>query len=168
MSYFDGPQTAGMPPMNPDVYAQKYATENGISLDDAKNKLRAKFGDPQKPNSTFVPNLPPVPNDTLRNTPIFQFSGANANFNFNPLGAIGASPEQLEAYVSQGAKQTGMSEQQFAQAIGLPPRTEQTDNKKQMLINLGIPQTIIDKGDDAIRKYAQENNIDLPAKEQRT
>lgn len=165
MSYFDGPQPLGMPPMNPDVYAQKYATENGISLDDAKNQLRAKFGDPQKPNSGFAPNLPNIPNDTLRNTPLFQFSGPQANFNCNPLGGIGANPKEIEAYIKQGAERTGMSEQQFAQTLGLPPR--QQGDKTQMLKDLGIPQDIINKGDDAIRKYAQAHNIDLPAKEQR-
>ena len=36
-----------------------------------------------------------------------------------------------------------------------------------MLKSLGIPQEIIDKGDDAIRKYADDHDIDLPAKERK-
>ena len=36
-----------------------------------------------------------------------------------------------------------------------------------MLKRLGVPQEIIDKGDDAIRKYAYDHDIDLPAKERK-
>ncbi len=35
--------------VDPDVYAQQYADEKGISLDEAKAELKEKFGDPVKP-----------------------------------------------------------------------------------------------------------------------
>lgn len=39
-----------LPPkdMDPDAYAQQYAKENGISVEEAKAQLKAKFGDPHK------------------------------------------------------------------------------------------------------------------------
>ena len=37
---------------NPDIYAQKYASQNGISVDKAKSELKSKYGDPDK-NSVF-------------------------------------------------------------------------------------------------------------------
>ncbi len=33
---------------DPDAYAQQYAEENGISLEEAKAQLKAKYGDPQR------------------------------------------------------------------------------------------------------------------------
>ena len=38
-----------LPKMDPDAYARMYALQKGISLEEAKTELRAKFGDPQKP-----------------------------------------------------------------------------------------------------------------------
>ncbi len=163
--YFDGPQLqGGMPPMDPNAYAQKYASENGISLDEAKEQLRAKFGDPQKPNSTFVPNdSVPMPQG-----PILQFSGEGANFPVNPLGIMTTDPAQLEAYVKNGAKQAGVTEREFAQMLGLPDKSQPKENDKtNKLKELGIPENIIEQGDDAIRKYAHDHDIDLPAKERR-
>ncbi len=40
-------QQANMPPkMNPDLYAKKYAEENGISVQEAKDLLKSMYGDP--------------------------------------------------------------------------------------------------------------------------
>lgn len=68
MTRFDDPQAAGFPQgprpgMDPDAYAQQYANTNGISLDEAKSQLKARFGDPQKPPiSAFGPQAyPPLP-----------------------------------------------------------------------------------------------------------
>jgi len=33
--------------MDPDKYAQQYAAQNGISVEEAKEKLKTQFGDPQ-------------------------------------------------------------------------------------------------------------------------
>lgn len=40
--------------MNPEMYAIQFARVNGISLDDAKNQLRAKYGDPKPPENFMV------------------------------------------------------------------------------------------------------------------
>ena len=37
--------------INPENYAQKYAEQNNISLEEAKQELRALFGDPSKDSS---------------------------------------------------------------------------------------------------------------------
>ena len=44
-----------LPPanMSPDAYAQQYATENNISLDEAKAALKAKYGDPTQPSASI-------------------------------------------------------------------------------------------------------------------
>ena len=75
------------------------------------------------------------------------------------------TPQDLEKLVRNEAKRIGMSEQDFALELGLPPR--EREDKTEMLKSLGIPQEIIDKGDDAIRKYADDHDIDLPAKERK-
>lgn len=38
---------------DPDSYAQEYADEKGISLDEAKEELESKYGKPQEPNKNF-------------------------------------------------------------------------------------------------------------------
>jgi len=48
---------------------------------------------------------------------------------------------------------------------GTQVNTEQKD-KDTMLLSYGIPADVIAQGDDAVRKYAQEHNINLPAKMQ--
>lgn len=72
------------------------------------------------------------------------------------------TPQDMEKLVRNEAKRNGMSEQDFALELGLPPREK--EDKTEMLKRFGIPQEIIDKGDDAIRKYAYDHDIDLPAK----
>ena len=41
------------PKMDPDAYAKMYAAQNNISLEQAKTELRAKFGEPKKPDNLF-------------------------------------------------------------------------------------------------------------------
>ena len=161
MAYFDGPQFGG--PMDPNALAQAYAKENGISLDEAKAQLRAKFGDPQKPNSTFAPEPQNIPRGV--SGPIFAYRPDGTNYNYNPADFSMQTPQDLEKLVRNEAKRIGISEQKFALELGLPPR--EREDKTEMLKSLGIPQEIIDKGDDAIRKYADDHGIDLPAKERK-
>ncbi len=40
--------------MDPNTYAMQYAQQNGISFDEAKQQLRAKYGDPQAPQQNFM------------------------------------------------------------------------------------------------------------------
>ena len=161
MAFFDGPQLGG-PQMDPNAYAQVYAKENGINIDEAKTQLRAKFGDPQKPNSTFAPEPQNIPRGAIG--PVFTYRTDGTNYNYNPTDFSIQTPQDMEKLVRNEAKRNGMSEQDFALALGLPPREK--EDKTEMLKRLGIPQEIIDKGDDAIRKYAYDHDIDLPAKKE--
>ena len=162
MAFFDGPQLGG-PQMDPNAHAQVYAKENGISLDEAKAQLRAKFGDPQKPNSTFAPEPQNIPSGV--SGPIFAYRSDGTNYSYNPADFSMQTPQELEKLVKNEAKRLRISEQEFALELGLPPR--EREDKTEMLKSLGIPQEIIDKGDDAIRKYADDHDIDLPAKERK-
>ena len=162
MAYFDGPQFGG--PMDPNALAQAYAKENGInSLEEAKVKLREKYGDPKKTNSTFAPEPQNIPRDAIG--PVLAYRMNGTNYNYNPADFSSLTPQKMEKLVRSEAKRNGMSEQDFALALGLPPREK--EDKTEMLKSLGIPQEIIDKGDDAIRKYADDHGIDLPAKERK-
>lgn len=162
MTFFDGPQLGG-PQMDPNAQAQVYAKENSISLDEAKAQLRAKFGDPQKPNSTFAPEPQNIPSGV--SGPIFAYRPDGTNYSYNPADFSMQTPQDLEKLVKNEAKRLRISEQEFALELGLPPR--EREDKTEMLKSLGIPQEIIDKGDDAIRKYADDHGIDLPAKERK-
>ena len=44
------------PRQDPNVYAQQFATQNGISIDEAKNQLRTQFGDPQANDESIFNN----------------------------------------------------------------------------------------------------------------
>lgn len=44
------------PGQDPNAYAQHYAKLNGISFEDAKTELKAKYGDPVKPNDSSIFN----------------------------------------------------------------------------------------------------------------
>lgn len=46
MSNINGINSMSSSGMDPNQYAQKYATANGISLSEAKSQLKAKYGDP--------------------------------------------------------------------------------------------------------------------------
>lgn len=185
MTRFDGPQgMGGMPPrgpqpgMDPDAYAQQYANTNGISLEEAKSQLKAKFGDPQKPVSTFAPNnITGVSTQQLQNTPLLSFANdgkatyniaTQQEFTYNPGELKNANPAQLSAFVRYGMQETGLSEKEFAEMIGLPTKQKPDENTaKQLLRELGIPDSIIEKGDKAIKKYAHDNHINLPPRERK-
>lgn len=49
----------------------------------------------------------------------------------------------------------------------VPPTSGDDSDRIAHLKELGIPQEIIDKGDEAIRLYAEEHNIKIPPKEER-
>lgn len=167
MSYFDGPQmSGGMPPMDPNAYAQRYATENGISLDEAKSQLKAKYGDPQKPNSAFATEPQNIPQGAIG--PVFTYRVTGGSFTYNPADLENATQMQLAGFVKYGMHETGLSEKEFAQMVGLPDKEQPDENTaKQKLKELGIPDDVIAKGDKAIRRYAEENGITLPPKERK-
>jgi len=109
--------------MNPDDYAMMYAQQHGISVDAAKNELRAKYGDPQQQANSSVKQ------------PLLQFdSGNNVDANF----VLTADNKSKQCPI---------------------PKEAQAELRK-----LGIPQSVIDKGDKAIKEYAEKHKIKLPPK----
>lgn len=80
--------------INPENYAQKYAEQNNISLVEAKQELRALFGDPSKDSSipamlagSAQTGITPMTNDQ---TSVFQLQGGPKQpGDPNPLGFSG-------------------------------------------------------------------------------
>ncbi len=110
----DGVQgfSGGRPPqgVDPNAHAAKYAREKGISIDQAKEELKAQFGDPQQPDSS-------------------------------------TSTEASEA-LSTGNQGSNIPKEAWE------------------LQALGIPLEVIQQGDNAIKQFADDNNINLPEKTQ--
>lgn len=90
-SNFQGPQ------MDPDAYAQKYAEQNNISLEEAKQELKAKFGDPSESSSISAMmagsanmGVAPMTNDTSSIFGGIQMQGGPQQPGGpNPLGYAG-------------------------------------------------------------------------------
>lgn len=109
---FDGIQSYGggpTPGVDPDTYAQKYANEHGITLEEAKTELRAKYGDPQQPGMSMQQGL-------------LQFSGPRANFQLNPYGAFPQDPQRFEQFIQDGARNAGCTPEEFAEMMGISTR----------------------------------------------
>ncbi|MCR4880453.1 MAG: hypothetical protein K6A44_00665 [bacterium] len=108
--------SSGMRPpqgVDPNQYAQQYAEQNGISVDEAKEQLKAKFGDPQQPGGSSA------------------VSNALSSGDVTGTGSNPSIPK--EAWELQA---------------------------------LGIPLEVIQEGDNAIKQFADDNNIKLPEKTQ--
>ncbi len=104
----------GMPPggMDPETTARLYAQQNGISIEEARNQLRAKYGDPKPPQGMSMDE----------NIPGLQFSGEGSNFELNPYTAVPQDPQKLEEFIKKGAQKAGCTEREFAQMMGIPDR----------------------------------------------
>ena len=102
--------------MDPEAYAQQYANEKGISIDQAREELRAQHGDPMQGSGG---------------------AGSNSTADALSTGNVDGTGKQSS----------------------IPPEAWQ-------LQSLGIPLEVIQQGDDAIHKFAEENNIQLPEKTQ--
>ncbi len=103
----------GMPPqgIDPDTFATQYAQQNGISVEEAKQQLKARFGDPAQRGMSMDESIPGL-----------QFSGEGATLEFNPYGGIPQDPAKLEQFVEKGARQAGCTPQEFAKMMGIPDR----------------------------------------------
>ena len=119
----------GRPPqgIDPDAYAKQYANEKGITLAEAKAELKAKYGDPQPPRGMSM-------NEGL---PGLQFSRQGATLEFNLYGGIPQDPAKLEQFIENGARQTGCTPQEFAQMMGIPPKsnTNSSNNRNYTSFN---------------------------------
>lgn len=91
--------------INPDSYAQKYAEQNNISLEEAKQELRAKFGDPSQDTAISAMlagstqmGVAPLTNDNSSVFGNIQLQGGPQQMGApNPLGYSGIM-EGRESY----------------------------------------------------------------------
>lgn len=101
------------PTGNPEADAKNYADANGISLDEAKEQLRARYGEPWM----FGNNQVQWRGDMGTPIPMIVSMGGR-----QPFSLAGLQPEQLAAYVSNFASANNMSEKDAARMLGLPDR----------------------------------------------
>ena len=103
--------------VDPNAYAQKYADEHGITLEEAKAELKAKYGDPQQPEMSMQEGL-------------LKFSGDDANFDINPYQAVTQDPAKLEKFILEGAKKAGCTPEEFAEMLGIEPNAENNASER--------------------------------------
>ena len=145
--------------IDPDSYAKQYASLNNIDFAKAKEELKAKYGDPKAPNESSLQNNQGIdPDDYAK-----QYASIN-NIDIakakEELKAKYGDPKALNEVSSSDSSNPFRSETDDC---------DSTDNKvtagvnpeQQALLNKGIPLEVIQQGDDAIRKYAKDNNITL-------
>lgn len=137
--------------MNPDVFARQFATQNNISLSEAREQLRAKYGDPTQGGQNA-------------NQSIFSQAGYNVG-DTNSVNNIFSGVNGLDS-TSTSTSTNGLNFADYS-------NVEQSQNGNMVppeealkLMELGIPMETIMKGDDAIKTYAEENDIQLPEKKQ--
>lgn len=128
--------------MSPDAYAQKVATENGISLEEAKNELKARYGEPKKPGMTENGSV-----DVTYNRSTSTDSTTSLT---NSLASTLASLDSTDDTTTT----------QSSDYDSLDPK------QKELVDYYNIPIDIVKQGDDAIRLYAEENDITLPQREE--
>lgn len=154
----------GVPPagQNPDDFAIQYAKANGIeysSMEELRNIMRNKFGDPQAPQGAA--SMPPV-FTTGYNGPV-DLSSVSIMNGMMPMQPPMPMPMQLPAM----AQAMGMPPMQMMQ-VNFPaaPFTSGNEIPPEVkdLLDKGIPHHVIAQGDDAVRKFAEENNISISAK----
>ena len=154
----------GVPPagQNPDDFAIQYAKANGIeysSMEELRNIMRNKFGDPQAPQGAA--SMPPV-FTTGYNGPV-DLSSVSIMNGMMPMQPPMPMPMQLPAM----AQTMGMPPMQMMQ-VNFPaapfPSGNEIPPEVKDLLDKGIPHHVIAQGDDAVRKFAEENNISISAK----
>lgn len=175
---FNGVNPAGAPPPkgDPETVLRNYMKEHNCDEATAKAALEQMYGKPSQPmNSAFVPSDGAIiPQATLRQ-PLFNINPDGGvhypmthKVSYNTADIENATPAQLAAFVRYGMEQTGLSEREFAQMVGLPDKQQPDDSKAtQVLRDLGIPDDVIAKGDNSIRRYARKHDIQLPPKEKK-
>lgn len=90
---------------------------------------------------------------------------ATSPISTNYSARVQAGTVQTSTAQPQPQTQTQAATTAAENTSGTQNNTVQKD-KDTMLLSYGIPADVIAQGDDAVRKYAQEHNINLPAKTQ--
>ncbi len=121
---------------NPDDYAQEYANKNGLSLEEAKEELKAKWGDPQKPDTT----------SSDYNTSVFDKYTAEDNT------LVGAYDETEEG--------KAINPDEFAQFYADEKGISLDEAKEELKELLGEPdkQSGINKLIEFFKQYTEENH----------
>ncbi len=176
--------------IDPNTYAQQYAQQKGISLSAAKEQLKSQYGDPQQmqqgvqqSGSIFnqqggmqmpqgMPGMQPMGGMQMPQGGIgsMQFQNfTQQNMGMPQMGGMQGMqqggmqmPQGMQGM--QGMQQGGSV---FNQQGSLQQQQQGTlennpENFNKQLEQLGIPKEVIDQGQQAIEKYAKENNIQLP------
>lgn len=156
---------------NPDIDAKNFAEANNISLEKAKALLEEKYGKPVQNNNTQnnLP-IPPemaakleelgIPKDVIKQGDDAIKKYAEDNHITLPAktdASSSSSSSGSSANVSQTDNSTNNSSA-AQENLSIPPE------EAAKLEELGIPKDVIKQGDAAIKKYAEEHNITLPAK----
>ncbi len=146
---------------DPNAVAQQYAQQNGISIEQAKAELKAKFGDPQAQQA-----------QALSQNSIFTLGG-----NGGGSGAQGLQGLDPNAAAEQYAQLKGISlseaKEELISLYGVPKEPQQqgtqganAENDKaafeEQLRSLGISDEAITQGQEAIKAEADEKGIRLP------
>lgn len=156
----------GVPPagQNPDDFAIQYAKANGIeysSMEELRNIMRNKFGDPQAPQGAA--SMPPV-FTTGYNGPV-DLSSVSIMNGMMPMQPPMPMPMPMQLPAMTQAM--GMPPMQMMQ-VNFPaapfPSGNEIPPEVKDLLDKGIPHHVIAQGDDAVRKFAEENNISISAK----
>lgn len=156
-----------MPPrgVDPNAYAQQYANQNGLTLDEAKAELKAKYGDPTQgaslfsngfnQNNTSGPTNAGDPQPHLRENGYVStdFSGSSSN--------VGGPQKEGDPQPHLDSKSNGTSGPINA---GDPqPHLEGQDGQGSKFANFlrNIGFQIFNNPDTYAQKYAAENNLSL-------
>ncbi len=134
---------------NPDVDAKNFAEANNITIDEAKRILSSKFGAPGSGG-----NAPKIGEDMIIDYVAVKCTGNPDVDAKNFAEANHISIETAKALFEEKYGKPVQNNNSNPQ-ISIPPE------EAAKLEQLGIPKEVIEQGDDAIRKYAQEHNIEL-------
>ncbi len=142
---------------NPDTDAKNFAAANNITVDEAKSILSSKFGAPGS-NS----NAPKIGEDMLVDYKSVKSTGDPDTDAKNFATANNISIDKAKTLLEGKYGKPPQVKSNVLENISIPPE------EAAKLEELGIPKDVIKQGDDAIKKYADENNIKLPAKSEVT
>lgn len=126
---------------NPDIYARKYASQNGISFDEAKTVLKSKYGDPDK-NS------------------VFSIGGGSDSFTSttkkptaNAIDADNQVQNYADHYNVSLSEARNALRNQFGDPVGYEDSSSGSNNNN--------PFSVAANADNEVQNYADHNNVSL-------
>lgn len=139
---------------DPQEVLNQFAKQKNLSEEDAKAKLESMYGAPQ----------PPMQGPHTQNQEQNSFS----IFAPNSMNQPGFNQHQFPQFNDSNNFQRPNNNEYISNHGNLNPNGQNQIPEKELyaLIDAGIPLSVIQQGDNAIKTYAEENNIDIPAKQQ--